>query len=72
MLMLHVNGTELYYEDTGGSGPAIPFSHGLFWDSPLFAPRIEALKSRYRCIAYDHRGQGRSAVRCMGPLEMQG
>jgi hypothetical protein len=35
MPMLRVNGTELYYEDTGGSGPAILFSHGLFWDSSL-------------------------------------
>ena len=24
-----VNGQRLYYEDTGGTGPAIVFSHGL-------------------------------------------
>jgi pimeloyl-ACP methyl ester carboxylesterase len=59
--MLRINGTELYYEDTGGRGPAILFSHGLLWDTSLFAPQIAALKSRYRCVAYDHRGQGRSA-----------
>ena len=44
-----------------GRGQAILFSHGLFWDTSLFAPQIAALKSRYRCVAYDHRGQGRSA-----------
>jgi pimeloyl-ACP methyl ester carboxylesterase len=68
--MLRVNGTELYYEDTGGRGPAILFSHGLFWDSSLFAPQIAALKSRYRCVAYDHRGQGRSAESDLHAIDM--
>ena len=70
MPMLRVNGTELYYEDTGGSGPAILFSHGLFWDSSLFAPQIAALKSRYRCVAYDHRGQGQSAASDLRAIDM--
>lgn len=61
MPMIRVNGTSLYYQDTGGSGDPIVFSHGLLWNTTLFAPQIAALKDRYRCIAYDHRGQGRSA-----------
>lgn len=61
MAMISVNGTSLYYEDTGGSGPSILFSHGLLWNTALFAPQVCALKSRFRCIAYDHRGQGKSA-----------
>jgi 3-oxoadipate enol-lactonase len=61
MPMIRVNGTALYYEDTGGPGAAIVFSHGLLWSTRLFAPQIGELKNRYRCIAYDHRGQGRSA-----------
>jgi 3-oxoadipate enol-lactonase len=58
-----VNETELYYEDTGpgSTGETIVFSHGLLWDTSLFAPQIAALRDRYRCIAWDHRGQGRSA-----------
>jgi 3-oxoadipate enol-lactonase len=62
MPMLSVNGTELHYEDTGGSGPPIIFSHGLLWSTRLYDPQVDALRGRYRCIAYDHRGQGRSAV----------
>jgi 3-oxoadipate enol-lactonase len=64
MPMLRVNGTELYYEDTGGRGPA------LFWDTSLFAPQIAALKSQYRCIAYDHRGQGWSAESDLRAIDM--
>jgi 3-oxoadipate enol-lactonase len=70
MPMIRVNGTELYYEDTGGRGPAILFSHGLFWDTSLFAPQVTALKSQYRCIAYDHRGQGRSAESDLRAIDM--
>ena len=57
-----VNGTSLYFEDTGpgSTGQTIAFSHGLLWGTELFAPQIAALRERYRCIAWDHRGQGRS------------
>jgi 3-oxoadipate enol-lactonase len=63
MATIEVNGTTLYYEDTGpgSTGETIVFSHGLLWNTALFAPQIAALRGRYRCIAWDHRGQGRSA-----------
>lgn len=63
MAMIEVNGTSLYVEDTGpgSSGETIAFSHGLLWGTELFAPQIAALRARYRCIAWDHRGQGKSA-----------
>jgi pimeloyl-ACP methyl ester carboxylesterase len=61
MPIVKVNGTELFYEDSGGLGEPILFSHGLLWNTSLFAPQVAALKDRYRCIAYDHRGQGKSA-----------
>ncbi|HWU90148.1 MAG TPA: alpha/beta fold hydrolase [Kofleriaceae bacterium] len=62
MAMIDVNGTTLYYEDTGpgSTGETIVFSHGLLWGTELFAPQLAALRKRYRCIAWDHRGQGRS------------
>ncbi|MCS6901064.1 MAG: alpha/beta fold hydrolase, partial [Myxococcales bacterium] len=63
MPMISVNDTLLYYEDTGpgSTGQTVAFSHGLLWNTELFAPQIAALRGRYRCIAWDHRGQGRSA-----------
>lgn len=62
--MIDVNGTSLYVEDTGpgSTGETIVFSHGLLWSTEMFAPQIAALRDRYRCIAWDHRGQGRSAA----------
>src|SRR3954465_3125729 len=64
MAMLEINGTSLFYEDTGPGSTAetLVFSHGLLWGTELFAPQLAALRSRYRCIAWDHRGQGRSAA----------
>jgi pimeloyl-ACP methyl ester carboxylesterase len=60
---LDLNDTTIYYEDTGpgSTGETIAFMHGLLWSTELFAPQMEALRTRYRCIAWDHRGQGRSA-----------
>ena len=54
-------GVSFYYEDTGGSGPAIVFSHGLMMSSRMWRAQVDAFKARYRCIAYDHRGQGQSS-----------
>lgn len=64
MATLELNGTTLYYEDTGpgSTGQTIAFSHGLLWGTEMFAAQVEALRGRYRCIAWDHRGQGRSAA----------
>lgn len=63
MATIELDGTSLYYEDTGpgSTGETIAFSHGLLWGTELFAPQIAALRDRYRCIAWDHRGQGKSA-----------
>ncbi len=57
-----VRDTRLWVHDTGGDGEAIVFSHGLLWSADMYGPQIEALRGHYRCIAYDHRGQGRSDV----------
>ena len=63
MATIDVNGTTLFYLDTGPglTGETIAFSHGLLWGTELFESQISALRDRYRCIAWDHRGQGQSA-----------
>lgn len=63
-----VNGQKLYYEDTGGSGPVVVFSHGLLMDHEMFAPQVAALKDRYRCISWDERGHGRTAGDTLAPF----
>lgn len=50
------NGQVLGYDDTGGDGPAVVFSHGFFMDRTMFAPQVEALRDTYRCISVDARG----------------
>jgi len=66
MLGMQVNGAELHVEDTGGEGPAVVFSHGLLWSTKMWRFQVEALRGSFRCIAYDHRGQGRSEVTASG------
>jgi pimeloyl-ACP methyl ester carboxylesterase len=56
-----INGVDIWYEDTGGSGPPIVLHHGYTgshdaW-TELIAPR---LRDRYRCISMDARGAGDS------------
>ncbi len=63
-----VNGQRLYYEDTGGTGPAIVFSHGLLLDGTSFAPQVAALRDGYRCITWDERGHGKTAGEKLDPF----
>jgi 3-oxoadipate enol-lactonase len=71
MPTIELDGTSLYYEDTGpgSTGQTIAFSHGLLWTTEMFAPQVAALRGRYRCISWDHRGQGKSGTdhrECIG------
>ena len=63
---LQVDGARLYFEDSGGSGPAIVFAHGLLWSTAMWRFQVAAFRDRYRCIAFDFRGQGKSEVTASG------
>jgi len=56
----------IHYEDSGGKGPAILFSHGLLWSTAMWRFQIEEFRRDFRCVAYDHRGQGKSEVTADG------
>jgi 3-oxoadipate enol-lactonase len=57
-----VNGQHLYYEDSGGAGPPVVFSHGFLMDHEMFASQVENLSADFRCITWDERGFGQTAA----------
>jgi 3-oxoadipate enol-lactonase len=56
MPITRVNGTDLYYEDTGGPDEPVLFLHGFLFDGRQYDPQVAALRDRYRCITLDFRG----------------
>ncbi|HMO37889.1 MAG TPA: alpha/beta fold hydrolase [Saprospiraceae bacterium] len=63
---IHINGARLYYEDTEQGAETIVFAHSLLLSHKHFADQIAALRTKYRCIAFDFRGQGQSDVTADG------
>jgi pimeloyl-ACP methyl ester carboxylesterase len=55
-----VNGQRIYYQDTGGDGPAIVLAHGFLMDRSMFEPQIEEFGGTYRLITWDQRGFGQT------------
>ncbi|MEX2627433.1 MAG: alpha/beta hydrolase [Ilumatobacteraceae bacterium] len=53
-----VNGQRLHYVDHGGDGPPVVLSHGYLMDHEMFDPQVEALRDRYRVVAWDERAFG--------------
>ncbi len=52
----------LHYEIRGHGKETILFSHGMAWNTELYKEQMTAFSSRFRCVAYDHIGQGQSVV----------
>lgn len=65
MSRLLVNGAHLYVEDYG-SGTPLVFLPGLAVGLRFFEPQLSELADRYRTIAVDYRGHGRSEATEIG------
>jgi 3-oxoadipate enol-lactonase len=57
-----INGVHIHFQDTGGSGPVLLFSHGFMMDHTMFATQVAALSDQYRCVSWDERGFGMTAA----------
>ncbi len=58
-MYIHVNGINLFYEQTGTGRPLI-LVHGNDEDHTIFDEAVEVLKDKYTCYAPDSRGHGQS------------
>jgi pimeloyl-ACP methyl ester carboxylesterase len=54
----HINGIDIHFEDTGGTGPTVILSHGFLMDHSMFDPQVAALRATHRVITWDERGFG--------------
>ncbi len=84
MSFAEVNGQRIRYEDSGGEGPPVIFSHGFLMDREMFDPQVQALAGEFRVITWDERGFGEteydhepftywdSASDCLGLLDHLG
>ena len=62
MPYVNINGAKLSYTDHGKGKETILFVHGLLMSGAMFSDQIAVLRSAYRCISLDLRGQGKSEV----------
>jgi 3-oxoadipate enol-lactonase len=73
-MKIDVGGAELYYEIHGDGGddrrPWLIFSHSLACNTGMWAPQVAEFSRRYRILAFDTRGHGRSDAP-PGPYTME-
>ena len=58
MSVAEVNGQRISFQDSGGDGPVIVFSHGFLMDGSMFDDQVAGLRDQFRCITWDERGHG--------------
>lgn len=59
------DGCEVYYEDSGGPGPALLLGHGFLMDHRSFDAQTEAL-TEYRVVRWDLRDHGQTTSHTAG------
>ncbi len=65
MTLMEANGVRIDVRDTGQPSisrvsPTVVFGHGLLFSGDMFEPQIERLRSSFRCVTIDWRGQGKT------------
>lgn len=63
MTLIGVNGKQVNIEDTGApegkpDAPVLVMGHGLLFSTSMWRFQVAALRSSYRCVTIDWRGQG--------------
>ena len=61
MPSIAIHGQELHYLDRGAGFPVL-FGGSYLWDAAMWAPQVEALSTRYRCIVPELWGHGKSGA----------
>lgn len=59
MPTVHLNGVDVYHE-IHGDGPTVVFLNGIMMTVASWRPQLAALRSSYRCVLHDMRGQLKS------------
>jgi pimeloyl-ACP methyl ester carboxylesterase len=61
MPRIAIHGQDLHYLDCGAGFPVL-FGGSYLWDAAVWAPQVEGLSARYRCIVPELWGHGKSGV----------
>ena len=62
-MIADIPGARIWYQDTGGDGPAVVLLHARTGCAAMWQRQVSALSDAgYRCIAYDRRQSGRTEV----------
>src|SRR4051794_33196987 len=56
------DGAHIHYNDTGGDGPVVVFSHGILMDASMFDAQVAEFAGEYRCLTWDQRGHGETGL----------
>ncbi len=60
MVLAKVNGQEIFYTDSGGTGSVVILAHGFLMDQTMFDAQVAALSPEFRVITWDERGLGQT------------
>ena len=60
MPFANIRGQEIFFEDSGGTGPVVLLAHGFLMDQSMFASQVRALSPDFRVVTFDLRGFGQT------------